>query len=162
MRKKRKKVVLDFTGQKSIVDQSARDRCNLNILLKSYNKSPIPVVPVGQEIMNLISSSENSYSDMLITVQNAMDSFLQLPSAVRARFRHNPQQLLNFIADKANYDEAVQLGLITPKEQPAPPANAPAGEAEDKKRSSAKADESTKKKKNAGEASQHAEGGQSD
>lgn len=148
--KKRKKVVLDFTGKKSIVDQSAKQECDLNYLLRGLNKSRIPVVPVVNEIRSLVGMD---YQDMLFSIQRAHDSFLQLPSKVRARFGHRPEELINFVSDSKNYDEALELGLIKPDiTTNANPS--PSGNEEIKK--------PAKQAKKSGEASQIAEGGQSD
>jgi hypothetical protein len=56
-----------------------------------------------------------SYQDALNRVISADAAFMDLPSAIRARFGNDPQQLLNFVQDDANYDEAVKIGLISKK-----------------------------------------------
>jgi phage internal scaffolding protein len=44
-----------------------------------------------------------------------------LPSNIRKRFDNDPANLVYFMQDKKNYDEAVKLGLINaPKEEPKP------------------------------------------
>jgi phage internal scaffolding protein len=52
----------------------------------------------------------------IISAQNAFDA---LPAALRKRFDNNPAELLAFIADEKNKDEAIKLGLI-PKDEPIP------------------------------------------
>lgn len=47
-------------------------------------------------------------------IAEANSQFEKLPSDVRARFGNDPKQLLAFVSDKKNYDEAVKLGFITP------------------------------------------------
>lgn len=46
------------------------------------------------------------------TIQQAKQEFMQLPAKVRARFGNDPAQLLEFVQDDDNYDEAVKLGFI--------------------------------------------------
>lgn len=65
-----------------------------------------------------------SYDEALHKVLRANSAFNDLPSVVRNRFANDPQQLISFLADPRNDDEARKLGLIvTPKTQePAPQA----------------------------------------
>ena len=49
------------------------------------------------------------------------DAFSALPALVRPRFRNDPRQLLVFPADKANLDEARELGLVDPLPVQVPP-----------------------------------------
>lgn len=133
------KFALSFDGQKSIVDQSAKDQCDLNKLLRGYNRSQIPPIPVVDDVINLVGVD---YSDMLIAVTEARNSFLNLPSNIRSRFKNDPQLLMEFVSDSANYDEAVSLGLIDAKEHGHHHANAPDGESAGKKIEPAKAGES--------------------
>lgn len=74
-----------------------------------------------------------SYQEALDKVIAAEAAFSSLPAVVRKRFRNSPEDLLNFVAQPENYDEAVKLGLLDPtkvdarKAAAAPPAaNTPA------------------------------------
>ena len=49
------------------------------------------------------------------TIAQAKNEFMALPAKVRTRFGNDPAQLLEFVNDKTNYDEAVKLGFIPPK-----------------------------------------------
>lgn len=55
------------------------------------------------------------FASAVNAVNAAMDGFMELPAAVRARFRNDPQMLLEFCANDANIPEARALGLL--KEQ---------------------------------------------
>lgn len=52
-----------------------------------------------------------------ITYRKGVEAFEALPSDIRDRFHNDPVQLLTFIADEKNRDEAIKLGFI---EAPAP------------------------------------------
>jgi len=56
------------------------------------------------------------------TAQNkiihAKEQFLTLPAAIRKRFDNDPGELLNFLSDESNIDEAMELGII-PRPAPA-------------------------------------------
>ena len=56
-------------------------------------------------------------------VIQANEAFLALPAAVRDRMHNSPAELLRFVADADNLEEAIELGLVDkPEETPAPPA----------------------------------------
>ena len=48
-------------------------------------------------------------------VREATDTFLSLPSELRARFGNSPEAYVAFIQDEKNKDEAVKLGLLVKK-----------------------------------------------
>ena len=49
---------------------------------------------------------------MLLKIEQAQQGFEQLPSAVRARFKNDPMELVAFVGDNRNAEEAVKLGLL--------------------------------------------------
>lgn len=59
------------------------------------------------------------YQTALNVVNDAKQDFMTLPAKIRSRFNNNPQELLEFMDDDANTDEAIALGLAT--KPPAPP-----------------------------------------
>lgn len=58
------------------------------------------------------------------TAQNALrsaqEAFMELPAKIRSRFQNEPQNLLEFLHDEENRDEAVKLGILTKKTPEAP------------------------------------------
>lgn len=55
------------------------------------------------------------YQEALDVLYRAEEQFEDLPVHIRDRFHHDPLKLLEFVDDDSNYDEAVQLGLVEPK-----------------------------------------------
>jgi len=47
-------------------------------------------------------------------------AFATLPSHVRRRFENDPQEFLAFMADPANQDEVIKMGLATDNRPPPP------------------------------------------
>lgn len=45
-------------------------------------------------------------------IAQAKLEFMKLPAKIRSRFENDPAQLLEFVQDESNYDEAVKLGFI--------------------------------------------------
>nr|QJB18757.1 MAG: internal scaffolding protein [Microvirus sp.] len=109
------------TGEElvSMAKQSFRDECDINTIMKRYESTGT---------IDHINRRQPSYGDFtdvpsfheaLETVREAEALFAGLPASVRDRFGNDPGKLMEFLADPANKDEAIELGLI---DRPAPPA----------------------------------------
>lgn len=99
------------------VKQSFKDECDINAIMARYNRTGIlPQSRIGALYGDV--SALTSYQDGLDLVSRIDDAFAALPSAVRARFGNSPENLLDFLGDKRNLDEAVRLGLVTLKDVP--------------------------------------------
>lgn len=55
------------------------------------------------------------------TIKLAKDQFMALPAKVRSRFSNDPAELIAFIEDDSNYDEALKLGLVAKRDTIEPP-----------------------------------------
>lgn len=114
--------------------QSFVAECDINNILKEYALS-------GQIRHISAKAEQGAYVDLpdqidfqesLNIVMQGQEAFASLPSQVRNRFHNNPAEFLEFMADPANQDEAIKLGLATDNrppadDPPAPPAK-PGGE----------------------------------
>jgi phage internal scaffolding protein len=60
------------------------------------------------------------YQEYMQTVASANSMFEELPSALRKRFKNDPAQLLSFVHDDKNVDEAHKLGLLRDDFDPSP------------------------------------------
>jgi phage internal scaffolding protein len=56
---------------------------------------------------------------------DAQYQFDQLPALIRDRFHNDPQEMLAFLNDPNNYDEAIKLGLVNPPPAPEIDVDAP-------------------------------------
>jgi len=95
------------------VKQSFVAECDINNILKQYSAT-------GQLKHISANAQKGAYLDLpddldyQAAVQIQMDAtkaFASLPSKTRDRFENDPSQFLAFMADSANSDEAVKLGL---------------------------------------------------
>lgn len=92
--------------------QEFRDECDINVLMKRYQET-------GS--LEHVQRREALYADVSSTdFQTAMDiladantAFNELPSHIRDRFNNDPKQMLAFVEDDANLEEAAQLGLLS-------------------------------------------------
>ena len=61
------------------------------------------------------------YHSAMLEIRAAEREFMRLPAEVRSRFRNAPGELVTFLEDPSNRDEAVKLGLV----QAAAPSDSP-------------------------------------
>jgi len=114
------------------------DECDVNQILKKFQKTGLVNhlahgTPQYGDFTNV-----TSYQDAVEQVREAERAFLELPANIRRRFENNPTNLVVFMANPENADEARELGLLPGKSRAKPaeqvtdpvtsPAPAPGGE----------------------------------
>jgi len=100
------------------------EQVNVNTIMAKYKKTGLidhvrKQPGKYQDLTNL-----PDYMTAMQTVITANTTFETLPSEVRNRFNHDPAQLIEFLGNSKNYQEAVKLGLVIPIPEPEPPAPA--------------------------------------
>lgn len=108
--------------------QSFKDECDINVIMRRYEKSG--VLPQGVGVGSYADFSDvGTFHDAQNVLVKAQAQFDALPARVRNRFRNDPGEFLRFVSDKSNLDEARKLGLLKQEEvtvapvTPAPPAS---------------------------------------
>lgn len=95
----------------SMAQQQFAEECDINTIVKRFGltgEMPENVrVPQYGDFSGI-----GDYQSALNAVRDAEESFMELPAHIRARFGHDPQQLLEFVADGRNLEEARRLGLV--------------------------------------------------
>jgi len=118
---------INFATALDRTHQEFKDECDINVLMRRYEatgvmpqpwKSP-PVAQYGD------FSEAPDYFEAQRILATARDQFSGLPSRVRARFNNDPAQLLAFVHDDANLEEARKLGLLRDQAPPAGPPPTP-------------------------------------
>jgi phage internal scaffolding protein len=110
----------------SLTQQSDKDDADINTILERFARS-------GSDINALASSSSRpqydvdvsnigDYHSSLNSVLKADAAFSALPASLRARFSNSAGNLLDFLSDPSNRDEAIKLGLLASSPSGAPPA----------------------------------------
>lgn len=102
------------TARSRAQQQFAKD-ADINVIMSRYQKSGVLVDPVKIGNRRAIFGDFSDVQDFHTArnqVLQAEAEFMSLPARVRAKFDNDPAQLLAFVADDANYDEALKLGLV--------------------------------------------------
>lgn len=112
----------------SLTQQQFKEECDINTIMNKYIKTGEFRALTGKGGIYADFSEIKDLQSMLDTVRLAQDAFASLPAQVRQRFANDPAQLLEFIQDTNNRDEAIKLGLIdkpipSPNDEPSLPTN---------------------------------------
>lgn len=125
----------ELVKEPSMTKQSFMQECDINNIIKSYQVTGIwsHINERAQQGVYADLPDPIDFQESLNLVHQAEQSFASLPSSVRSRFENDPTKFLEFMADPANQEEMIKLGLATdtrpPAEPPtAPPAPPPAGD----------------------------------
>lgn len=111
--------------------QSFLAQCDINNIIKGFQTTGMINHINAQAAQGMYADlpDEVDFQQSLETVKRGEEAFASLPSKVRARFENNPLAFMAFLADPANRDEAISLGLIDkPVIPPTPPTPSPAPE----------------------------------
>lgn len=109
----RNKIRLDFSDAPSRTKSEFADDCNINNIVGKAMKTGI--LPSGNrkplfEDFSMVSD----YVDTQRTIAQAEQNFMQLDPTIREQFGNNVANLLDFIDNPENAEEAAAMGLIAP------------------------------------------------
>jgi len=102
----------------TLTQQHFKDECDINNILRQFNITGIlPETTLSPRYGDFTGISD--YHSALNQVMAAEDEFMRLPADLRARFENDPAQLIQFLENPENLNEAVKLGLVNePQELP--------------------------------------------
>lgn len=102
----------------SLTQQQFREECDINTLIErfglGYSMPENFRMPTYGDFSGI-----NDYHDACNLIAEAGEQFDSLPAAIRARFNNRPHELMDFLDQESNREEAVKLGLVAAP--PAPP-----------------------------------------
>lgn len=139
---KRCREALAKEKQPSKCKQEFAKEADVNNIIKRMERGQDVVLNPGQfaDVSHI-----GDLAEAMRTVTDAKAAFLELPPEVRSRFANDPRNLVAFLEDADNQEEAYKLGLIKTKPkvlrdppgsspaEPAPPSTPPATKPEPKK-----------------------------
>lgn len=104
---------LDCSDEPSLAKQQFKDDSDPNVIMKRFTLTKDPELLNARANANYGDfSGVGSYHESLNRVIEAQEQFMALPSNIRSRFNNDPGQLLDFLDDGRNRDEAIKLGLL--------------------------------------------------
>lgn len=110
--------VITVNEKPSKTQKHMQDQCDVNLIMKKYPKVQqdrflrSPLSNAGGAYLDLINVGD--YQESLNLVLHAQEAFQTLPAEIRKRFGNNPQELIQFLENPNNRDQAIELGLVIP------------------------------------------------
>ena len=123
----RKKLQTHTIGE-SRTKQSFKKQSDINVIMKKYERTGL-ITHTKQNGAYGDFSDVKDYHAALNAIYEANEGFMTLPASLRKRFGNDPAQLIEFLNDANNLEEAVELGLV---EKPVKAPSQCAGETEGK------------------------------
>jgi len=113
----------------SLTQQHFRDETDINNILRQFNVTGLlPETPVSPKYGDFTGIGD--YHTALLRVMATEEEFMNLPANIRARFDNDAGNLIEFLNDDNNREEAEKLGLVEPKQALFEPTPEGGGEAE--------------------------------
>lgn len=120
---------LIFTEEdESLTQQHFAEEADVNNIMRRYAQTGYIVDPLNPGTAKPMFgdfSVDFDYQEAQNMLISANNQFMALPADLRKRFGNNPGELLAFLADSNNKDEAIRLGLIDSPEVPPAPLETP-------------------------------------
>ena len=99
----------------TLAQQHFKDECDINNILRQFNVTGLlPENTLSPRYGDFTGISD--YHTALNRVIAAEDEFMRLPADLRARFENDPAQLIEFLNNSENKNEAIELGLVNKPE----------------------------------------------
>lgn len=97
--------------------QSMKQECDINQIMERHRVTGMVThVNNGQPRYGDFSNL-GDYQEALYTMKRAEEAFMTLDAHVRRKFSNDPQELIDFLDNPANDQEAIELGLKVAGEQ---------------------------------------------
>jgi hypothetical protein len=108
----RVRVSISFTGE-GRAKQSFKDECDINRIMARYLNSGILPEHLSQAMAQFVDCTGVDFQEAQLLVSGAKSLFAELPSAIRSRFHHSPEEFLVFAENPVNGPALVEMGLAT-------------------------------------------------
>lgn len=106
-------LVIPEGPEESRTQQSFKDECDINVIVERFGLTGEMPGDLKMPVSGDFTGVTDFHSAMNLVVE-AQDQFMRLPAEVRKRFGHDPAELIAFLGDEKNKDEAIKLGLVNP------------------------------------------------
>lgn len=109
---KGKKVKTIFEGE-SLTQQQFKDSSDINWIMKRYQKTgSLEHVRNVQAGVYMDLTELGDLQTSLEQIKIADEAFSAVPSSIRAKFGNSYHNMISFLADPNNHEEAISLGLM--------------------------------------------------
>lgn len=115
---KTRKRVQYHSDRPSRTQQHFKKECDVNSIMEKYRKTGMMTHVRSTSPSVGDFSAYGDFKTNLDLVRNAADEFAALPAHIRKRFNNDPANLIEFVYNDENREEAEKLGLVPQKVAP--------------------------------------------
>ncbi len=101
---------ISFKNVKSLTKQSFKDECDINKILKKFEKTGA-ITHYTKNAPQYGDTTSPMLHDAMNIIANAESMFEELPAQLRKKFNNDPGTFLDFVQDENNLEEMRELGL---------------------------------------------------
>lgn len=112
-----RKHAISFTGCESRTKQSFKTECDINEIMKKFQKSGA-ITHYASHAPSYGDTTGPQLAEAMNIVADAETMFEELPSAIRKKFANDPERFLEFVQDPNNLEEMRELGLANKAQAP--------------------------------------------
>lgn len=110
--------VSDETGlscpEPTLAQQNFKDETDINYIVRQFGLTgELPGKPLSPQYGDFTGVLD--YHSAVNAVLAAQDDFMELPAQLRSRFNNDPAELIDFLSNEENREEATKLGLVAAK-----------------------------------------------
>lgn len=111
-------------GGRSMTHQEFAAECDINTIVARAGAGLVQLSRPAGPLFTDVSEVPTTYQECVEMLMTAEEQFASLPAKMRERFANDPGQLLDFLGNESNREEAIQLGLLAaPVVSPAQPVS---------------------------------------
>lgn len=95
----------------SLTEQSKKEEANINNIVGKYKRTGILPIARGRPQYGDFTNVSD-YQSSLQKIIEVNEEFENLPAVLRKKFKNDPSNMLEFVMDENNREEAEKLGLL--------------------------------------------------
>lgn len=99
----------------SLTQQHFTKDADINEIARRFGLVDVPLTALDPSLFR-DTTNDPDLTTILDQRREAIEYFMALPAKMKARFHNSPNELYAFVLDPDNAEEAVRLGLLTPKD----------------------------------------------
>lgn len=107
--------------QNTRTHQEFKDEVNVNSIIRKYQRTGMLTHVRENPGVYMDLTDIGDYQEAAQKVVDANTTFNSLSSELRKKFNNDPQNLINYLEDPKNLDEAQELGLVSLSRDKIPP-----------------------------------------
>lgn len=100
---------------KSLTQQHFADECDINNIMARYEKTGMLIDPLNPPTRQPLFGdfiAMPSYQEAQNAIREGVELFESLPARIRKMFNNDPVAYCDFISDRSNLDQALEMGLV--------------------------------------------------